>query len=147
MIDFMPMKTKKAQAEYQREWYARRRMAWFADKVCIHCGSKDRLELDHIDPVLKVSHNIWSWSLLRREAELAKCQVLCHDCHLKKTSSNQESVRGSKHGKAVLTEAQVKKAREMSAQGIGPTEIGRTLGGFDRRTIWYAVNNGWKHIE
>jgi len=71
--------------QYKREWTARRRAAWFADKYCVSCGSIERLELDHINPALKASHNIWSWSEKRRDEEAAKCQVLCHDCHQEKT--------------------------------------------------------------
>lgn len=66
--------------------YARIRAEWFeANGPCQHCGSKERLECDHIDPELKVSHRIWSWGTDRRAAELAKCQVLCHECHRIKT--------------------------------------------------------------
>lgn len=32
-----------------------------------------------------MSHRIWGWSLKRREIELAKCQVLCYNCHKTKT--------------------------------------------------------------
>jgi hypothetical protein len=74
------------QREYQRVWNAERRAAWFADKSCLQCGSTERLELDHIDPSTKVSHSVWSWKLARRLVELAKCQPLCHDCHLAKTA-------------------------------------------------------------
>jgi hypothetical protein len=52
-----------------------------ADKSCAFCGSTRDLEIDHIDAKQKVSHNIWSWSRSRREAELAKCRVLCRGCH------------------------------------------------------------------
>src|SRR5665213_974333 len=81
----MPYKDKERQNEYQRERIARRREDYFSDKHCIVCGTTDNLELDHIDPAKKVSHSIWSWSEEHRAIELAKCQVLCHDCHVKKT--------------------------------------------------------------
>lgn len=73
--------------QYQREWMADRRARFFSDKVCARCGSRENLELDHIDPKQKVSHHIWSWSAERRAGELAKCQVLCRTHHLEK---NQE---------------------------------------------------------
>ena len=78
-------KRKAYLRDYQRQWAARRRATFFEDKCCVRCGSKERLELDHIDPKLKVSHNVWSWSEAKRSAEIAKCQVLCHDCHWQKT--------------------------------------------------------------
>lgn len=71
--------------KYKREWVARRRAQFFSGKACVKCGSNHRLELDHIDPSLKESHNIWSWSQKRRDEEIAKCQILCHDCHSEKT--------------------------------------------------------------
>jgi hypothetical protein len=55
-----------------------RRRAWLADKVCAECGEPDGLEIDHVDSSRKLAHRIWSWSRRRREAELAKCQPLCH---------------------------------------------------------------------
>lgn len=80
----MPL-TGEAKREYQRRWVAERKAAYFADKVCVRCDSVERLRLDHVDPTQKVSHRIWSWSVARREVELAKCQVLCDPCHKIKT--------------------------------------------------------------
>lgn len=71
--------------EYRRLWMRRRRADYFDGKVCAHCGSDGPLELDHIDPELKVHHAIWSWRADRRNAELAKCQPLCTECHKTKT--------------------------------------------------------------
>lgn len=82
----MPFKDKEAQREYQRQWVARRRSEYMADKCCAVCGRTDKLEIDHIDPETKVSHSIWSWSEKRRAEELAKCQILCGDCHQRKSS-------------------------------------------------------------
>lgn len=84
------MKTKEEQREYQRKWRAARREEYFKGKACVKCGSTDRLELDHIDRKTKVSHNIWSWSEVRRNEELAKCQVLCYTCHKAKTKTENE---------------------------------------------------------
>lgn len=80
----MPL-TGDAKREYQRKWVAQRRAEFFTGKVCVHCGSDEELRLDHIDPAQKIDHKVWSWSALRREAEIAKCQVLCEPCHKIKT--------------------------------------------------------------
>lgn len=82
----MPYADKQRQAEYQREWMARRRQAYFHDKSCVRCGATDNLELDHVDPAQKVSHRVWSWSEARRAEEISKCQILCRRCHAEKTS-------------------------------------------------------------
>lgn len=82
------------QREYVRRWVAERRAAWLAEHgPCARCGATERLEVDHIDPAQKVSHRVWSWSRLKREAELLKCQVLCEDCHKLKTHGDRP-----KHG-------------------------------------------------
>lgn len=83
----MPIKDRAARNAYQLAWHAERRASFFAGKSCVKCGSAQQLELDHIDREQKVSHRIWSWSAERRNVEIAKCQVLCHDCHLEKTIS------------------------------------------------------------
>lgn len=67
--------------EYQREWIAARRAAWFSGRTCRDCDAVDGLELHHNDPSVKVSHRIWSWSWARIEAETAKCATLCESCH------------------------------------------------------------------
>lgn len=85
----MPMATREAQREYGRQWIAKRRADWLTEHgPCYRCGTWERLEVDHIDRTQKVHHAVWSWSQKRRDAELAKCQVLCHDCHRAKTLSS-----------------------------------------------------------
>lgn len=80
----MPYVMPEVQRAYRRNWLAERRQRFFEGKVCVQCGSADRLQLDHIDPAEKVSHKVWSWAKERRDAELAKCQVLCGACHIEK---------------------------------------------------------------
>ena len=75
------VQTVERKKEYQKKWVANRRSLYFYDKVCKNCGSSSRLELHHLDPKLKISHSIWSWSKERREKELEKCIVLCKECH------------------------------------------------------------------
>jgi hypothetical protein len=96
----MPYKDKNVQRQYARQWIANRRSDWFFDKTCTKCGSTQNLELDHIDPSVKVSHRIWSWSDKRRYEELQKCQPLCHDCHEEKTSASKSTdiIHGSRSG-------------------------------------------------
>lgn len=65
------------------EWVKRRRADYFTGKQCAWCGSADNLQLHHLDRLTKVHHCIWSWSAERREAEIAKCIVLCESCHRK----------------------------------------------------------------
>lgn len=91
------MRDKAKLRAAQWRWLKRRRDTWFAENgPCVKCGSSIDLELDHIDPTLKINHNVWSWADERRLAELAKCQVLCHLCH--KAKSDRELCRPITHG-------------------------------------------------
>lgn len=76
----MSYKDLDKQREYQRKWTARRRADFLQGKKC-PCGSVEKLELHHREPRHKTDHRIWSWTLERRTAEIAKCDVLCRKCH------------------------------------------------------------------
>lgn len=76
-----------------------RRLEWLlSNGPCAYCGSWDRLEVDHINPEDKITHKFWGWSKDRREAELAKCQPLCHDCHWTKTLQERRPRLLKSHG-------------------------------------------------
>jgi len=74
---------KGKQREYQRQWVAGRRDAFFCDKKCTHCSTSEDLQLHHLDPTQKESHSIWGWGDERRLPEIEKCIVLCKPCHYK----------------------------------------------------------------
>ena len=105
----MGYKDPVARAAYQRKWLADRRNEYFAGKSCVGCGSESELELDHVDRSTKISHRIWGWPQVRREAELLKCQVLCRSCHEAKSRSEMKmnwehgDFRQYKHGKCRCT--------------------------------------------
>lgn len=90
----------EAKRAYQREWVRARRDEWIESQggACVYCGSTDNLEVDHKDPKTKKCNPraIWSRSKSFREVELAKCQVLCADCH--KTKSDAEQTFPLEHG-------------------------------------------------
>lgn len=77
----MAYKDKEAQRRYQREWRAQRRARYQDGQACFMCGSIENLELEHRDPLLKLSHRIWSWSTPRIESEIEKCDWVCRPCH------------------------------------------------------------------
>lgn len=88
-------KNPDVQRAYQREWMARRRSEWIAaNGPCVDCGSWDDAEVDHADPTTKAMNPaaIWSRNAAARDAELAKCVVRCHGCHLTKTSVERAAV-------------------------------------------------------
>lgn len=92
----MPYKDKNKQLEYQKLWAASRRREWLGrNGPCKKCGSDQDLEVDHIDPKTKINHKVWTWKESKRNLELAKCQVLCWECHKDKTINEQKT---NKHG-------------------------------------------------
>jgi hypothetical protein len=83
----MPYKDPDKQREYNRLRNAKRRAKWLHENgPCVKCGSWYQLEVDHINRKDKITNAVWSWSEARRNAELAKCQILCKECHKKKTT-------------------------------------------------------------
>jgi len=69
---------------YQLEWVKKRREKYLKKYgPCYFCESSDNLEIHHVDPSEKESNHIFSWKPERIEAELAKCIILCHNCHVK----------------------------------------------------------------
>lgn len=68
----------------------RRKYEWLATKKlkCLRCEESHPgcLDFHHRDPSEKdvsISLVVWRWKLTRLEAEIAKCDVLCANCHRK----------------------------------------------------------------
>jgi hypothetical protein len=62
---------------------AKARRAYLADKSCQLCGSTDRLQFHHRDPTDRTTDVRFSLSDERLVAEIAKCDLLCKECHAK----------------------------------------------------------------
>lgn len=141
---------------YQLKWIHARRLEWLNEHgPCQVCGSWDELEVDHRDAATK-KYNVASlWSLApnnpKRIAELAKCWVLCHDCHVRKKNQNKDkeyaSQVGSLNSMAILNEEQVVWIRRRyAAGGITQRELADQFD-VDRTTIQYVVSRkNWKHL-
>lgn len=92
----------EARRKWRRDTRRRRRDEWMKmNGPCRKCGGTDRLQVDHIDPKTKVSSDPWLWGKARREAELAKCQVLCTPCHNEKTLPNIQAAAQKRIGMKV----------------------------------------------
>lgn len=68
---------------------------WKEIKGCSCCGFKGKhfqLDLDHVDPSTKYAQNHRAyepnWKKERIKEELAKCVILCANCHRMKTFTN-----------------------------------------------------------
>jgi 5-methylcytosine-specific restriction endonuclease McrA len=67
--------------------------------VCARCGFDDTLEFDHIDPSTKefrLARGLAGYSETRIQAELAKCQLLCKECHYQKSREDRQCLREGK---------------------------------------------------
>lgn len=89
--------------EYHREYYYKRRarlIAVLGDR-CVKCGDTHDLQFDHIDPEQKsfnISANLTASNPKVLE-ELAKCQLLCADCHREKSAiDNSGWTHGTLYG-------------------------------------------------
>lgn len=76
--------------EYLKARYHSRRELFMREMggVCVRCGSTENLEFDHIDRTKKsfnIAKRLHGASMKTLRDELAKCQLLCADCHAKKS--------------------------------------------------------------
>lgn len=84
--------TKEQRQVYMQQRYNAQRTKFIIrlGGVCVKCGATEGLEFDHIDPDLKsfdVGRLFGKKRLPAVYAELAKCQLLCGDCHQAKTNA------------------------------------------------------------
>lgn len=90
---------KEDQRNYMREYARkrRRRALEYLGGECVKCGTKNSLEIDHInraDKLYEIKNLLFkSWPV--QVGELDKCQILCKEHHRAKTS---EESRGFTHG-------------------------------------------------
>lgn len=96
--------------EYQKNRYRERKVRYLNQLggECNNCGSIEELEFDHVDPEIKsftITHRISRYSEEVLQKELAKCQLLCTECHLEKTAEESrgrtpwnKGASGSNHG-------------------------------------------------
>lgn len=112
----------EVQANYEHNRYAKRRTSAI-EKLggrCVRCGATDvdNLEFDHIDETTKFA-NMSDIFRMRQElidAELAKCQLLCHDCHMKKTYEDR-------HARRPFNEEDIIRMRTYKAMGYSIVQI------------------------
>lgn len=80
--------------EYMKDYMLRRyhklRAEWISrlGGICVECGTSYNLEFDHIvaeDKEFDIARILSSHSKAKIEYEMAKCQLLCKECHLEKS--------------------------------------------------------------
>lgn len=85
-------------AKYTLDRYHRRRSEAISKLggKCKECGSEERLEIDHLEPAENNKSRIplFSLSEIDFQNELKTCQILCKECHKKKTSKERRVEHG-----------------------------------------------------
>lgn len=95
---------QEANKKYLKNRYKKQReyLISLLGDCCVKCGAKEDLQFDHIDPELKSFSVSRLWALKdlpKVEKELEKCQLLCENCHIEKTSKeNSGRPETYKHG-------------------------------------------------
>jgi hypothetical protein len=126
---------------YQREWIRNRRDYWIAaNGPCAQCNSDKDLEVDHVDSSQKEITPALLWSLApdnpKRIAELAKCQVLCKECHAAKTRrENSARSTGTSAKIAALDDKGLADVRARLARGDRECDIAR-----DKNVSKYVIS-------
>lgn len=149
------MKDREYHRNYSIDYYHRKKneLIQLLGGQCLKCGSVYNLEFDHIDPTTKLFpiSNLLShaWDVVL--VEVKKCQLLCSDCHKKKTAidgyCHENRPRGENVAGAVLTEEQVQQIKTLRNEGKTLNELMRVFPGIKKSTI-YAVISGrsWNHV-
>ena len=86
-------KSHNTSREKLREQYARKVFKYLENNPCVNCGESDPivLEFDHRDrndKIESVSVMTRNSSWKRIEKEIGKCDVLCANCHRRKTAAD-----------------------------------------------------------
>ena len=90
-----PRKEKEYQKAYNREWKKKRKAAGkkHVEKIkargCDECGQRlppSAMDFHHIDPNTKTNKKIgnaicYDWPIPKIDAEIAKCKLVCANCH------------------------------------------------------------------
>jgi hypothetical protein len=142
----LPYKDPARQREYQRIYAAEKRRKFFIGKTCVRCGTANELTIDHIDPITKISHNVWSWSETRRNAELEKCQILCWPCHKTKTHLSGEKARGDASGSAKLSSEDVLEIRSLVQSGVSMRSVAYMFLVDEKSIRELIAGRTWKHV-
>jgi len=81
---------KKKNISQIRDRNTRYILSYLREHPCVLCLETDPLvlEFDHINPSLKEANvsELLSYSIERIEVEIAKCRVLCANCHRRETA-------------------------------------------------------------
>ena len=79
------IKSERSLARYERN---KKKCVDKLGGKCVACGSTELLQFDHINPLEKSFTITSGFHRKDLDEELAKCQLLCWDCHMEKTKND-----------------------------------------------------------
>jgi 5-methylcytosine-specific restriction endonuclease McrA len=94
-------------------------LVYLMSHPCVRCGESDPvvLSFDHLrDKTENVANLVVNASIKRLEAEIAKCQVLCMNCHAKKTAEEANTFRH----RAVIAQSAERNLGKIEVPGSKP---------------------------
>lgn len=121
---------KDKMRKYITKWRAARKSLAMQKlgSICSQCGSSKKLHFDHIKPETKVTNigRLWTASSQKFWAEIAKCQLLCTDCHKKKTALEPNKLRKFTHGRVRMYQrgCRCSKCKEVKRLSRKPRAVG-----------------------
>lgn len=140
--------------DYMRRRYVARKEAAITQLggKCVACGTVSSLEFDHIDPDAKngAITTMLNGNGAKLAAELCKCQLLCVDCHARKTRlEGRQAQQGVQNPAAKLTEEAVLTARREyrpHSRKQGAAALARRFGVSKPTMLFAIVGRTWKHL-
>jgi hypothetical protein len=153
--DGLQVLCKECKSEVNKIRVTNRRQEWLSKNgPCVDCGSWENLEVDHVDPSTKdprlrkgSGSVIFTWKAEKREKELAKCVVRCHECHMAKTIKNEENIlRGEENNSTNYTSEKVLTAVAMMDKGLKIQEITDILGIPGSTLRGWRSGAKWNHL-
>ena len=116
---------------------------------CVICGCTDysKLEFDHINPFSKkidISNKITSPNIIKEE--LGKIQLLCRNCHINKTKTDNSNLKrsGELNPMSTLTDEQVLEIREKYKPNIYSYNILAREYGVSKTTVINLVKHKYR---
>lgn len=147
--------TPEERREYMKDYYHAKKEKYIdlLGGQCAKCGATESLSFDHIDPSTKefnIGH-LLNHSEKKILKELKKCQLLCFNCHEKKTKDNLDTftinrAMGEDTNSNVLTEEEVLEIRAKIKKGIGMPKLAKEYGVHYGTIYAIKVGKTWAHL-
>jgi len=111
--------------KWKRHYLRRRaKVIDYLGGICAKCGSLESLEFDHVNPEQKSFSvgTVLTHSWAKIEPELKKCQLLCQNCHKRKSKNDGSLEKMKKSFKKRKPQDRDEQGRFVGGQEHGPRD-------------------------